>query len=539
MRLKTGRHYSLAVLGAAALIAVAVDGVSSANARQSRREERHTQSRAPGTPLLAVIALAQQRVSVYGASGRIMEAPVSTGARGHETPAGIYSILEKEEEHHSTLYDDASMPFMERLTWTGIAVHAGALPGYPASHGCTRLPYGFAQELYQVTKPGMRVVIVREDITPAEIEQPEMFNQKRPLAPEPSSFEISATGSPSEVEIQARLKGLKETKLAEAEAAKKRELKARSVAANKAAEAASAARLAEAAALNFARMEAASDAGERTQETVSKRTENGEAAGALAAAKIQAARLRLETAKAQAQAKIDAAAQTEEEAKVAAALSGEAAEAAEIARENAWPISIFISRKTQRLYTRRGREPVFESPVTIRDPDKMIGTFVFTALNYTATPGRMRWNVVSMYKNAAAIEPYSEAKREKKKHREAKPADITGARNAMQRLVIPQEALERISGALLPGSSLIISDEGTSGETGKDTDFIVFMSGEPQGGGTLRSAVMTQAGAAGERKRSHGQKRKTRSSFSRSRPHAASAVWRRREFSPFPSLFGF
>jgi chemotaxis protein histidine kinase CheA len=467
-----------------------------------------------------------------------MESPVSTGATGRETPAGIYSILEKEEEHHSNLYDDASMPFMERLSWTGIAMHAGALPGHPASHGCTRLSYGFAQELYQVTKPGMRVVIVREDITPAEIEQPEMFNQKRPLAPEVSPFEINAASSPSEAEIHARLQAIKEAKLAAAAAASKRELEARSAAANKAAQAASAARLAEAAAANLARMEAALDASERMPETVSKRSENSEAARTLAAAKIQAARLQLERARSQAQAKIDAAAQAEEEAKVAAALSSEAAEAAEIARENAWPISIFISRKTQRLYIRRGREPVFEGPVTIRDPDEPIGTFVFTAIGNTGTPGRMRWNVVSMYKNATAIEPYSKAKRESKKHREAKPADVTGARNALQRLAIPQEALDRISG-VLPGSSLIVSDEGTSSETGKDTDFIVFMSGEPQGGGAFRSAATTQADAAGERKRSHGKKRRTSSSSSRSRPHAADAVWRSRGFSPFSSQFGF
>ncbi len=527
-----------AILCVAGFTAVAVDGVSPANARHSGSGgEHHTQTRAAGAPLLAVIALAQQRVSVYGASGKIMEAPVSTGATGHETPAGIYSILEKEEEHHSNLYDDATMPFMERLTWTGMAMHAGHLPGFPASHGCTRLPYGFAQELYQETKPGMRVVVVREDITPEEIEQPGMFNRMRPLAPEVSPFETNATGSPSEAEMYARLKAIKEAKLTEAEAAKKRELPARFAAANKAAGAASAARLAEAAAAKLARMEAALDAGEGMPETVSGRTENGKADSTLAAAGIQVARSRLETAKIQAQAKIDAAAQAEEEAKVAAAASSEAAEAAEIARENAWPISIFISRKTQRLYIRRGREPVFEGSVTIRDPDKLIGTFVFTAIGYAGTPGRMRWDAVSMYKNATAIEPYAEAKRESKKHREAKPADVTGARNAMQRLVIPQEALDHISGALLPGSSLIVSDEGTSSETGKDTDFIVFMSGEPQGGATFRNPV--QADEDGERKRSHEQKRRSSSHHSRSGPRAAGAAWRSPGFSPFSSLFGF
>ena len=128
-----------AILCTAAFAAIALDGTSSANAMQSQQRERAMQSRAVSPPLLAIIALAQQRVSVYGASGKIMEAPVSTGVKGRETPAGIYSILEKEEEHHSNLYDDASMPFMQRLTWTGIAMHAGVLPGYAASHGCTRL----------------------------------------------------------------------------------------------------------------------------------------------------------------------------------------------------------------------------------------------------------------------------------------------------------------------------------------------------------------------------------------------------------------
>jgi hypothetical protein len=512
----------VAMLCMAAFAAVVVSGTSSAYAR-SRRGESHTESRTANTPLLAVIALAQQHISIYDATGKIMEAPVSTGATGRETPAGIYSILDKEEEHHSNLYDDASMPFMERLTWTGIAMHAGSLPGYPASHGCTRLSYGFAQRLYQATKPGMRVVIVREGIAPEDIEQPEMFNHS-PFASEVSPFEINLPGSSNETEIRARLQTIKEAKLAEAEAAKKRELEARSVAARKAAEAASAARFAEAADAKLARMETILNAGEHAPETV-----------ALAAARIQAVRLHLETAKAQAQAKMNAATQAEEEAKTAAAASSEAVEAAEIARENAWPVSVFISRKTQRLYIRRGREPVFEGPVAIRDPDKPIGTFVFTALSYTGTPGRMRWNVVSMYKNATDIEPYSETKHESKKNRPAKPADVTGAMKALRRLVIPREAVDHIPGLLLPGTSLIISDEGLSNETGKDTDFIVFMSGDPQGGATSR---LPRQDARSE-KRLHGRKGRSGSSSSRSRHHADGAAWRSGGFSPFPGLFGF
>jgi hypothetical protein len=518
----------VAMLSMAAFAAVLVDETSYANAK-SRRDEAQTEASPASTPRLAVIALAQQHISVYGDMGKIREASISSGAPGYETPAGIYSILEKEEEHHSNLYDDASMPFMERLTWTGIAMHAGALPGHPASHGCTRLPYSFARQLYQVTKPGMRVVVVREDITPADIEQPEMFNR----APEASLHGVNMPGSPNETEIPARLQTTKEEKLAEAEAAKAHELKARAAAEKKAAEAVSAAHLIATAEGNLARLQAELNAGKSARETVSNRTGKAEAAKARVAAKIQAARSRLDTAKAQAEVNMNAAKQAEDEAKTAARASIAAAEAAEIARQNAWPASVFISRKTQRLYIRRGREPVFESPITIRDPDKPIGTFVFTALSYTGTPRRMRWSVVSMYENATNIEPYSAIKRGSKKQRAAKPADVTGAQNALGRLVIPHEAVEPISRLLLPGASLIISDEGLSNETGKDTDFVVFMSGEPQGGAAIRAAQDTP----GERKRS--RKPRSYEPRPRSRPHAAGPAWSGGGFSLFPSLFGF
>jgi hypothetical protein len=519
----------VAMLCMASFAAIVADGTSFANTR-SRRGEAQAEFRPASTPRLAVIALAQQHISIYGATGKIMEAPVSTGARSYETPAGAYSILEKEEEHHSNLYDDASMPFMERLTWTGIAMHAGALPGYPASHGCARLSYGFARQLYQATKPGLRTVIVREDIIPADIEQPEMFSSGSKASP----FATNATSSPNETEIRARLQSIKEAKLAEAESAKNYELKARSAAEKKAAEAASAARLAEAAKINLARMEAKLNIAASPPETVFSSTGRTEAARARAAFTIQAARLRLDTAEAQAQAKMSAARQAEEEKKTAAGALSEAAGAAEIARENTWPVSIFISRKTQRLYIRRGREPVFEGPVTIRDPDKPIGSFVFTALSYTETPGRMRWNVVSMYKNATNIEPYSETKHESRKRRPAQPADLTGARNALERIAVPEEAIAHLSRLPLPGASLIISDEGLSNETGKDTDFIVFMSGEPKGGSTSRMALLAQQGGQLQRR-----KRRTSSSSFRPGGYASGVAQRSRGFSPFGQLFGF
>src|SRR4029078_5868996 len=99
----------------------------------------------------------------YDARGRMLEAPVSTGQVGYETPAGLYSVIERKRQHFSNLYENAPMPFMQRITWSGIALHAGALPGHPASHGCIRLPYDFAGRLFDVTKVGMSVIVAPGD----------------------------------------------------------------------------------------------------------------------------------------------------------------------------------------------------------------------------------------------------------------------------------------------------------------------------------------------------------------------------------------
>jgi hypothetical protein len=121
---------------------------------------------APEGPILIVVSLKKQRAYVYRNGIPIGVSTVSTGKPGLETPTGVFTILQKEEEHTSNLYDDAPMPLMQRLTWSGVAMHAGHLPGYPASHGCIRLPQGFAEHLYGVTKLGMTVVITDQDNVP-------------------------------------------------------------------------------------------------------------------------------------------------------------------------------------------------------------------------------------------------------------------------------------------------------------------------------------------------------------------------------------
>jgi hypothetical protein len=276
-------------------------------------------------------------------------------------------------------------------------------------------------------------------------------------------------------------------KSAEAEAATRRATEARQAATRRAAEAAPATRNVRAAEANLTKAEEALKAAERGLETAApEKQQQAEEAKTKAAAKVTEAQAQLETARTQAQAKTKAAERAAEEAKAAEAARDLALDAASAASLRTSPVSVFISRKTQRLYIRHAYQPAYEGPVTIRDADKPIGTYVFTARDYLNNGADMRWSVVSMYKAGDAAEPAPQQGQVRRKGEarsaEGAPADVAGAKAALDRIVIPPEALERITDVVLPGSSLIISDEGASIETGKDTDFVVLMSGEPQGG---------------------------------------------------------
>jgi hypothetical protein len=160
-----------------------------------------------------------------------------------------------------------------------------------------------------------------------------------------------------------------------------------------------------------------------------------------------------------------------------------AAEAARKAALDLEPVSVFISRKTQRLYVRQAFQPILESPVTIRDADRPIGTHVFTAIERTSSD--MRWSVVSLsggHTDAGVVKPHAPTRGPGVRDGEPMTTDPVGAKAALDRIAIPQDALDRIKGIASPRSSLIISDEALSSETGKDTEFVVLMSGEPQGG---------------------------------------------------------
>jgi L,D-transpeptidase catalytic domain len=489
---------------AAALLAVGLDSASAkrADARLDRRPQP------PGKPVLAIVSLNDQRVSIYDAHSKILEAPVSTGSAGYETPAGIFSIVQKKEMHSSNLYEDGQMPFMQRITWTGIALHAGTLPGRPASHGCIRLPFDFAQRLFDLTDLGMRVLVVRDDMGPSEVDHPRLF-KSNPVRPElaaavPSSDRslvsktapgarlaaADAGATPGSARHLQILQSNAAAKAAEAEAAAKSEREAKQAAATKAAAAASAARSLRATEANVTKADTALKQAERRLETASSPQvkQQAETAKAKLVARMEELQGQLQTVRLQEQANREAAEQATEAARAAAAMRDSAAQAAEEAERKTLPVSVFISRKTQRLYVRKGNYPIYEGPLAIRDPQAPLGTFVFTALDHVGTAGEMRWNVVAMYKNPTHPRPSAPEQPRQAGARTTNTAatDVAPAKAALDRVTFSQEALDLISEVVWPNSSLIISDEGPSRETGKDTDFVVVMSGEPQGALKIR-----------------------------------------------------
>jgi hypothetical protein len=685
-----------------------------ASSRKERAAAPSTVSRPGGAPIMAIVSLRSQGITVYDTTRWIMRAPVSSGQSGRETPAGVFSVLQKDADHRSNLYDDAWMPHMHRLTWSGIALHGGPHPGHAASHGCVRLPYDFASRLFDVTKVGMRVIISPGDVAPVEIAHPalpqskpvsadvaaarateaadaarkadqakraadvaywaaaqaaapvsaaETLKQKAEAllaaadreAAKAQAAEAKAAGAAEDAKAKATEAKLtverananaaeakltverandnaaeaKQTaeranakvaeakltterakaKVAEAKLtaeranAKAAEAKLKAADANakvaeakptaehvnaKAAEAMLTAEDANAKAaeakmtadevkaaealltaeeLNAKAAEAkvkaeeanakaaeamltaeeanakaagarlmaeeanakAAEAKLKTEETNAKAAEaklkteeaNAKAAKAkleteeanakMAKAKAEAvqtmagaaeeayakaveARHKVDDAKARAaedladevakltgaktdqQAKVDAAEAVRKVSAEAEARRTETAEAASDAARKLEPASVFISRKTQRLYVRQAFEPVLEVPVTIQDPGRLIGTYVFTATGSIDDTADLRWTVVSLKgrdgnSRVAAASDVLDA--------EPPPADASGAKAALDRIAIPADVADRIAGMISPRSSVIVSDEALSPETGKGTEFVVIMNDEP------------------------------------------------------------
>jgi hypothetical protein len=335
-------------------------------------EKKDQAQDAPSGPLQIIISIADQRISVYDNDALIARSSVSTGIPGHPTPLGVFSIISKQRWHRSNIYSGAPMPYMQRITWSGIALHAGVLPGHPASHGCIRLKNDFAIRLWRLTKRGTRVIIAPDDIRPVETAHPNLFVSKPKAASGPPE-------SRAAIEYNA--------------------------------------------AMTVAPVHPLSTLNADVQQVTDL-----QAPGSMRAA---------------------------------------------VAPRKVAPVSIFVSRKSSKLFVRQGLTPLFDIPVRIQDPEQSQGTHVFTVTGFQKEGETLRWTVVSMPEKSPPT-PSNRRARGKQIVETTTPVSSPDKANAaLDRIEIPQDVVERISELLTPGSSLIVSDYAISGETGKDTDFIV------------------------------------------------------------------
>jgi peptidoglycan hydrolase-like protein with peptidoglycan-binding domain len=175
----------LTCLGAAALVvAIATAPADAKKAKPDNKAADETiVDQANREPMILVVSLGKQKVDVYRGTTLVTSSQVSTGMPGHATKPGVFSILEKQRFHHSNIYSGAPMPWMNRITWSGTALHAGVVPGYPASHGCIRLPFSFAPKLFDITTVGDNVIVTRDRLAPKLIEHANLFQPMPPPAP--------------------------------------------------------------------------------------------------------------------------------------------------------------------------------------------------------------------------------------------------------------------------------------------------------------------------------------------------------------------
>jgi hypothetical protein len=332
----------------------------SESAKNGRPEE------APKGPLQIIISIADQRVSLFDNGALIARSPVSTGTQGHPTPLGVFNVISKQRWHRSNIYSAAPMPYMQRITWSGIALHVGVVPGHPASHGCIRLKNDFAIRLWHLTKRGTRVIIAHDDVQPVEITNPHLF---KPKAESPA-----ATVAGKSISTAAA-----------------------------------------------------------TQGSLASKAETSEATS----------------------------------------LQVPSSAPAEGAPRKMVPISVFVSRKLSKLFVRQGFSPLFDVAVKIENPEEPLGTHVFTAMEFQSEGAAIRWTVVSIPDEFPNVESATKEREAPAKQSARSVPSPDKANAVLNRIEIPQDTVERISKLLTPASSLIISDNGFSHETGKDTDFIV------------------------------------------------------------------
>jgi lipoprotein-anchoring transpeptidase ErfK/SrfK len=209
-----------------------------AAARKYIADQVRVPEKLPPGPLQIIISIKKQQLALYSGGQLVAHSQVSTGVPGHPTPQGVFSIVQKQIYHESNLYSSAPMPYMQRITWSGVAMHQGVVPGHPASHGCIRLPAAFAKRLWSITKVGARVIIAQDDLAFTEIESSRLFAQTpdaklseaQPArirfatvenvsdAPLKGSIDASAASPSDETQIESAIDSMVQAGMAEAEA---------------------------------------------------------------------------------------------------------------------------------------------------------------------------------------------------------------------------------------------------------------------------------------------------------------------------------
>lgn len=451
-------------------------------------------------PVLAIVSLAKQRITVYGPAGLIGQSPVSTGMPGHRTPAGVFTVIQKHKFHRSNIYWNAPMPYMQRITWSGVTLHAGPVPGYAASHGCIRLPHQFAVKLWGLTKIGARIVIAPDEASVLNIEPAQLPVPK--LMPVPEGATAVGETAKSET-IRPGTLSAQPIKVAEVSAnatsarsplfnpMERAKLLRDLAVADAAAKAKAAKQTAETSTLKTAAANAATAAW-RASETAlaTTRARRNAAAKALeqsASAEPALAAADLKIAEAE-KASQDALALEAAQGAAAIAAAKSAAEAEQASREAALtlktaerglePISILISKKSGRLYIRQAWTPIYEAPIAFKDPSQPLGTHVYLAVAAQGSGDNLRWLSVSLAASTQAHPRTGAKPRAQEQNGAATPATAAPvsatAMSVLDRFELPDEAKRFIEERLWIGASLIVSDEGISNETGPYTDFIVL-----------------------------------------------------------------
>ena len=473
-----------------------------------KKLDKQAREARPQGPLIIAISINKQNLKIYDANGFFAQTPISTGMRGHSTPMGAFSVIQKQKFHESNIYSGAPMPFMQRITWSGIAMHAGVLPGYPASHGCIRMPMAFAVKMYGWTRMGARVVVTPGEMTPASFSHPLLVTQKvmPPSVPAEPKTDASAKGDkagndgPTSTQVtsetglelrstvghdgghlqaaidpQPTLAPLSEqTHTADATALLV--TKADATVSDATSQVADDAAPGESATSVTGHVDSDRSGNVSDTKSVAAKSETESATGRNAETKTA----EVATADANTPASIPDA--NKDPARLPDTEKSAAPNPAPVvttASRRSGPISVFVSRKDSKLYVRQDFAPLFDVPVTITPSDRPLGTHIFTAEADKNDRNMLHWSVVSLpVRNVARHDEDERASRRRKiAGAEIKPMpEPDSPSEALDRLTIPADAMARVTQSLSTGSSIIVSDQGIAGgETGEGTDFIVSL----------------------------------------------------------------